>query len=242
MKRREFIAGLVGAAAQPLGARAQQPAMPVIGFLHSGSPGPFASALVAFRQGLVEAGYIEGQNVLIEYRWAEGQYERLPALVADLIGRQVTVIVAIAGNAPAQAAKSATATIPIVFVSGGDPVSGRLITSFNRPSSNVTGVSWFATALVPKQLEVLRRLTAGPAVIGALMNPSYPDYDLQARELQKAGAEIAQTTYVAEAATQQEIETAFEDLIGKRAGALIVVNDPFFVDRREQIVVARCPA
>jgi ABC-type uncharacterized transport system substrate-binding protein len=131
----------------------------VVGFLHSGSPDPFESALIAFRQGLAEAGYIEGQNVMIEYRWAQGQYDRLPALVADLIARQVTVIVAIAGNAPAQAAKSATATIPIVFVSGDVPVSGKLISSFNRPSGNVSGVRWIATELVPKQLEVLHRLT-----------------------------------------------------------------------------------
>jgi putative ABC transport system substrate-binding protein len=237
MKRRDFITLLGGvAAAWPLAARAQRAAMPVIGFLHSASPGPFASAVVAFRQGLGETGYIEGENVAIEYRWAEGQYDRLPALAADLIGRKVTVIVAIAGNAPAQAAKAATATIPIVFVSGGDPVSGGLVASFNRPGGNVTGVSWVATALVPKQLELPRRLAHDPAVIGALVNPSYPDHDVQQRELQEGGAAIGQKIDVVRAATAPEIDTAFALLVQKGAGALIVANDPFFVSRRDQIV------
>jgi len=235
IKRREFITLLGCAAMWPLAARAQQ-SIPVIGFLHSASPGPFASAVVAFRQGLSETGYIEGQNVAIEYRWAEGQYDRLPALASDLVGRKVKVIVAMAGNGPAQAAKAATASIPIVFVSGGDPVSGGLVASFNRPGGNVTGVSWIATALVPKQLELLRRSARNPAVIGALVNPTYPDHNLQLHELQEAGATIGQQIDVARAGTARDIDTAFASLVQQGAGALIVANDPFFLNRRDQIV------
>ena len=237
MKRRAFIALLCGAAAVwPFVVRAQQTAMPVVGFLHSASPGPFASAVVAFRQGLSETGFTEGQNVAIEYRWAEGQYDRLPALAADLIRRQVTVIAAIAGNAPAQAAKAATTSIPIVFVSGGDPVSAGLIASLNRPGGNVTGVSWIATALVPKQLELLRRSARNPAVIGALVNPTYPDHNLQLHELQEAGATIGQQIDVVRAGTARDIDTAFASLVQRGAGALIVANDPFFLNGRDQIV------
>lgn len=236
MRRRVFIAGLAGAAGLPLAARAQQPGIPVIGFLHSASPGPFASAVDAFRRGLRETGYIEGRNVVIEYRWAEGRYDRLPAFAADLISRHVAVIVAVAGSAPAQAAKAATASIPIVFVSGGDPVSAGLVESLNRPGANVTGVSWVATALVPKQLELLRRLVPDTAVIGALVNPNYADHDLQLRELQDAGDAIGQKIDIVRAATAQNIDTAFISLVQQGAGALIVANDPFFVSRRDQLV------
>ena len=237
MTRREFITLLGGAAASwPLTARAQPAATPVVGFLHSASPGPFASAVVAFRQGLSETGYTEGQNVAIEYRWAEGQYDRLPALAADLVRRQVTVIAAIAGNAPAQAAKAATTSIPIVFVSGGDPVSAGLIASLNRPGGNVTGVSWIATVLVPKQLELLRRLARKPAVIGALVNPSYPDHDFQARELQEAGAALGQKINVVWAATEHDIDTAVVSLVQQGASALLVGADPFFIAYRDHIV------
>jgi putative tryptophan/tyrosine transport system substrate-binding protein len=184
MKRREFMTLLAGATATwPLAARAQQPAMPVVGFLHSASPAPFARAVDAFRKGLSETGYIEGRNLAVEYRWAEGQYNRLPALAADLVRWQVSVIVAVATNGPAQAAKAATTSIPIVFVTGGDPVSGGLVASLNRPGGNITGVSWVATALVPKQLDLLRGSTRNPAVIGALVNPSHSDHDLHLHEL-----------------------------------------------------------
>jgi putative tryptophan/tyrosine transport system substrate-binding protein len=236
VRRREFLAALGGAAAWPLAARAQQRSMPVVGFLHSASPEPFANAVSAFRDGLAETGYIDGQNVAIEYRWAEGRYDRLPTLAADLIGRRVTIIVAMAGSAPAQAAKAATTSIPIVFVSGGDPVSAGLVASLNRPGGNVTGVSWVATALVPKQLELLRRLARNPVVVGALVNPSYPDHDLQLRELREAGAAIGQSIYVMRAASAQDIEAAFATFREQATGSLIIANDPFFVSRRDQIV------
>ena len=236
MRRRQFITLLGGAAAWPLAARAQQAPMPMIGFLHSASPGPFASAVDAFRRGLSETSYTEGRNVAIEYRWAEGQYDRLPILAADLVGRQVSVIVAMAGNGPAQAAKAATASIPIIFVSGGDPVSGGLVASLNRPGGNVTGVSWIATALVPKQLELLRGSTRNPMLIGALVNPSYPDHDLQLRELQEGGTAIGRKINIVRAATAADIDRAFGSLVQMDADALIVANDPFFLNRRDQIV------
>jgi ABC-type uncharacterized transport system substrate-binding protein len=238
MRRRDFITLIGGAAtAWPLAARAQQRAiLPLIGFLHSASPGPFAAAVDAFRQGLRETGFIEGENVAIEYRWAEGQYDRLPALAADLVDRQVSVIVAVAGNAPALAAKAATTSIPIVFVSGGDPVSGGLVASLNRPGGNITGVSWVATALVRKQLELLHRSVGNPALIGALVNPSYPDHGVQLGELREGANAINQEINIVLAATAHDIDMAFVSLVQKGANALIVVNDPFFVNRRDQIV------
>jgi putative tryptophan/tyrosine transport system substrate-binding protein len=246
IERREFITLLGGSAAWPLAVRAQQPSVPVVGFLHSASPGPFARAVDAFRKGLSETGYIEGRNVVVEYRWAEGQYNRLPALAADLVRRQVSVIVAIATNGPAQAAKAATASIPIVFVTGGDPVSGGLVASLNRPAGNVTGVSWVATALVSKQLELLRGSTGNPALIGALVNPTHSDHDLQVRVLQEAGAAIGKDINIVEAATTPEIEMAFASLVQRGADALIVPNDPFFISCRDQIVAlaarSRIPA
>jgi ABC-type uncharacterized transport system substrate-binding protein len=236
IKRREFIALLGGVAAWPLAARAQQPAMPVVGFLHSASPAPFARAVETFRKGLSETGYIEGRNVAVEYRWAEGQYNRLPALAADLVRRQVSVIVAVATNGPAQAAKAATASIPIVFVTGGDPVSGGLVASLNRPGGNITGVSWVATALVPKQLDLLRGSTRNPALIGALVNPSHSDHDLHLHELQEGGAAIGKEINIVQAATEPEIDIAFASLVQKGADALLVANDPFFISSRDQIV------
>src|SRR5947208_3118277 len=236
MRRREFIILLGGAATWPFAARGQQSAMPVIGFLNLASAGSFRLYLDVFLAGLSETGYVEGRNVLIEYRWADGHYDRLPALAADLVGRQVAVIAALGGNAPAQAAKAATTSIPIVFVSGGDPVSGGLVASLNRPGGNVTGVSWVATALVLKQLELLHRSVGNPALIGALVNPSHPDHAVQLGELREGANAINQEINIVQATTAHDIDMAFVSLVQKGANALIVVNDPFFVSRRDQIV------
>jgi putative ABC transport system substrate-binding protein len=236
MKRRAFIAALGGAAAWPLMARAQQSAMPVIGYLNSTSSEADSPNRTAFVQGLKEAGFVEGQNVAIEYRLASGQYDRLPALAADLVGRQVAVFVAVGGNLSAQAAKAATSTIPIVFVSGGDPVAAGLVASLNRPGGNVTGVSWIATALTAKRLDLLHQLVPKAVLIGVLVNPKGYDEDLQRRELQDAAESIRQQTLVVGASTEADIETAFTTLVQRRADALLVGSDPYLASRRDQIV------
>jgi len=236
MRRREFITLLGSAAvAWPLAVRAQQPAMPVIGFLSSASPGQFAPYTAAFINGLKAAGFVEGQNVTIEYRWAEGHYDQLPALAADLVGRHVTVIVATGSNAPAQAAKAATAKIPIVFLSGGDPVTDGLVASLNKPGGNVTGVSFVASALMAKRLGLLHQLVPKAALVGVLVNPTYPEAELQRQELQDGAGAISQKTRVVSASTDSEIETGFAALKQQGADALLVANDPFFVSRRNQI-------
>ena len=234
MNRRAFIAALGGAAVCPLVARAQQPAMPVIGYLHSSSSEADHGA--AFVQGLKEAGFVEGQNVAIEYRWASGQYDRLPALAADLVGRQVAVLVAVGGNRSAQAAKAATSTIPIVFVSGGDPVAAGLVASLNRPGGNVTGVSWIATALTAKRLDLLHQLVPKAVLIGVLVNPKGYDEDFQRRELQDAAESIRRQTLVVGASTEPDIETAFTTLVQRGPHALLVGIDPYLASRRDQIV------
>jgi putative ABC transport system substrate-binding protein len=191
--------------------------------------------MIAFRQGLNETGYVEGQNVAIEYRWAEGQYDRLPALAADLARRQVAVIVATGGNAPALAAKAATANIPIVFVTGGDPVKAGLVVNLNTPGGSVTGVSMIYSALVPKRLELLHKLVAKVAGIGALVNPNYPEADLQRQELQEAAKAIGQQIRIVNAGTERDIDAAFATLAQRRIDGLLVANDPFFESSRNQI-------
>jgi putative tryptophan/tyrosine transport system substrate-binding protein len=237
MKRRGFIALLGGAAvAWPLVTHAQQPALPVIGFVSSRSPSESAYVVAAFRRGLNEAGFVGGENVVIEYRWAEGQYDRLPALAAELVRRQVAVIVATGGTPAALAAKSATSTIPIVFISGDDPVATGLVTSLARPSGNITGVSILFTELMPKLLELLSELVPQTGVIALLVNPNNSNAERMIRDVQKAAHPKGVQIPVLKAATEGEIDAAFPTLGQLQAGALVVGDDPFFFVRREQLV------
>jgi putative tryptophan/tyrosine transport system substrate-binding protein len=232
--RRELIAMLGGAAvACPLAVRAQQPAMPVIGFLSSRSPDDSTLVLAAFRQALAEAGYVEGRNVAIEFRWAEGRYDRLPALAAELVRRPVAVIAAFAPPA-ASAAKAATTTIPIVFETGEDPVEAGLVASLSRPGGNVTGVTLFTTLLGAKRLGLLRDL-AQPELVGLLVN-STREGATQARDVQAAAHEVGQQVVVLQAGTDREIEAAFAALVERRARALMVGADPFFDTRRDRLI------
>jgi len=236
MRRREFIAALGGAAAWPLAARAQQSALPVVGFLNSAAAETFAPMVAAFRQGLGEAGYVEGQNVTIEYRWADGQYDQLPALAADLVRRQATVIVAGGGAVTARAAKAATATIPIVFSVGDDPVKLGLINSLSLPGGNLTGVSILTTGLEAKRLEVLHEAVPGASVIGLLVNSNYPDFETQRKDLLAAAQGLGLQITVLNANSERDIDTAFATLVERRVGALLVASSPFLAGRREQLV------
>src|SRR5262245_41160984 len=227
MRRRDFITLLGSAAAWPLTARAQQLAMPVIGYLAAGSPGPAAHMMAIFRQSLAEAGYIEGRNVAIEYRWAEGQYDRLPAIAAELVRRQVTVIVSTGGTAPVIAAKAATATIPIVFTIPEDPVKLGLVASLNRPEGNATGVSFFITELGPKQLGLLRELAAAAMRIGLLVNPNNSYAEVATRDVTAAASAIGIEINVVQASDSREIEAAFATLVRNRTDALLVGADSF---------------
>ena len=192
--------------------------------------------VAAVRRGLSETGYVEGRNVTIEYRWAEGHYDRLPGLAADLVNRKVAVILAAGGSDPAKAAKAATATIPIVFVSAGDPVKAGIVTSFNRPGGNVTGVSLLGSALEAKRLGLLHEITPGAASIGVLVNPKYPDAELQLRELQEAAGVIKRQIIIVRASTESEIDTAVASVAQQGAGALFVASDLLFASRRERMV------
>jgi len=237
VKRREFIA-LAGSAAVawPLSGRAQQSARPAIGFLSSGSPAADAYLVTAFRQGLKEIGYADGQNVAIEYRWAEGQYERLSALTADLVHRQVSVIAAMGGNASAQAARTATSTIPIVVTVGSDPVTLGLVASFSRPGGNVTGVSLLSEALEAKRLELLRDLVPKAGVIAMLANLNNPSADFQLKDAIGAARAIGWQLHVLNANSETDLDVAFATLVQQHADALMVGSDAFFLSRRDQIV------
>jgi putative tryptophan/tyrosine transport system substrate-binding protein len=235
MKRRDFIAGLGSAAAWPLAARAQQPAMPVIGFLGTGSPEPTADLLSAFRKGLAEIGFVEGQNVKIDYRWANNEYDRLPQFAADLVRRQVAVIATPFSTAAAAVAKAATPTVPIVFSIAGDPVQLGLVRSLNRPGGNITGVANLNVELGPKRLELLHELVPTATIFALLVNPNNPYTPSSITDLEAAAAAIGRSIEVLTASTDREIDTAFASLIQNRATALLVSPDNLFSNRRVQI-------
>jgi len=234
IQRREFIVTL-GAATWSLTARAQQPAMPVVGVLNSETPESQAERMAAFRQGLKESGFVEGQNVAIELHWAKGQYGRLPALAADLVRRHVTVIVAVA-LPTALATKATTSTIPIVFASGGDPVQVGLVDSLNRPGGNVTGVSLFNVALGGKRLGLLLELVPSASTIAVLENPNNPRADFDTIEVQTAVSAVGKQIVIAKAANERDLDGAFATLVQGRAGAVLIPAEPLFISRREQLV------
>ena len=236
MKRREFMTLLGGAAAWPLGARAEQTAMPVVGFLTSLGRNDRPNLADAFRRGLSEASYIEGRNVAIEYRFAENQYERLPALAADLVGHKVAVIAATGGGNSVLAAKASTTTIPIVFLTAGDPVQEGYVASLNRPGGNITGISWFGTQLGPKGLGFLYELLPNAKGIALLTNPKLPEAARAISDAQEATRMLGWQLLVLNASAPSEIDTAFAALRQARPGALLVSGDPFFSSRRQQIV------
>jgi putative tryptophan/tyrosine transport system substrate-binding protein len=237
MKRRDFIMLLGSAAvAWPLAARAQQPAMPVIGFLHSGSPELFARNVESFRQGLNETGFVDGRNVAIEYRWAQGQYDRLPALATDLVRRQVTVTAACATSAPGLAAKAATSTIPIVFQTGGDPVKDGLVASMNKPGGNITGVSRLSVTLEPKRLEFLRELSPKTTVIGLLVNPTNPRSELVIQQMEEPARTLGLRLQVLKAITEGELDSVFARLVQLGVGALLVAQEPAYNRWLRQII------
>ena len=236
MKRREFITLIGSTAVWPLAARAQQRAMPVVGWLNSETPeGGYGLLAAAFRQGLSESGFVEGRNVTIEYRWARGQIDRLPALAAELVHDRVTVIAA-AGTVSARAAKAATTTIPIVFSVATDPVAMGLVASLNRPGGNLTGVANLMVELGQKQLELLHQLVPAVAIMAVLINPILPAAESQARDLQVAARKLGLNLHILHASTERELDTVFSKMVDMRVGALAITADAFFLSRREQII------
>jgi putative ABC transport system substrate-binding protein len=237
LKRRELITLLGGtAAAWPLAVRAQQPALPVIGYLSIGTPRFDAMRLAALREGLEKIGYVEGRNVAGEYRWADGQNDRLPGLAADLVGRPVAVIATVGGLAPALAAKAATNTIPIVFITSGDPVRHGLVASLNRPGGNLTGVSNLAGVVIEKQLEALHETVPKTALIGVLADPASPNVGFYTRDVQAAAQRLGRRLLIVNAVAESDIETAFATLVEQRAAAILIPSEALFNSLPDQLV------
>jgi putative ABC transport system substrate-binding protein len=238
MRRRDLIKGIAGLViSRPLGAGAQQPSVPAIGFLSANTSDLVLPRFVpAFARGLSESGFIEGQNVAIEYRWASGQYDRLPALAGELVRRPVNVIVAVGGTASALAAKAATTTIPVIFSLGADPVKLGLVVSLNRPGGNITGVSYLAGSLVPKPLENLHEALPSATTVAVIANPNFTDSETNLESAQAAAGTLGQKLVVLNASTDGEINSAFKSIAERQASALVVLPDPFLTSRRQQIV------
>jgi ABC-type uncharacterized transport system substrate-binding protein len=237
VKRREFITLLGGAAAWPLAASAQQPAMPVIGFMHSASREPFESMLAGFRRGLNELGFVEGRNLTIEYRWAEGRFDRLPSLAAELVQRPVAIIVAAGGNVSVLAARAATSTIPIVFPGMDDPVKLGVVASFSHPGGNATGVSLFNAVLGAKRLELLRELVPQATVVALLVNPTNPTTEDQVRDLEEAARASNLRIQVVNIKSASDIDPAFATMKEYRAAALVIGADPLLLNQRDHLIV-----
>ena len=235
MKRREFITLLGATAAWPLAARAQQQPMPVVGFLSARSPEEAGADFAAFRQGLGQAGYFEGKNVTIEYRWAEGQYDRLPALASELVARQVAVIAAVGGEPSGLAAKAATATIPIVCTLGGDAVAAGLVPHLHRPGGNITGVTIIGQEMGPKRVELAHQLVPKASTLAALVNSKFPLALAEARDMEAAASSVGLQFAVLRASTESEIDVAFAGLARHKVDALLINTDPFLLGQREQI-------
>jgi putative ABC transport system substrate-binding protein len=235
MRRRDFLKGFAIATGWPLAARAQQPAMPVIGFLNSQSAGSFSHLLAGFQQGMREAGFLEGRNIQIEYRWAEGRYEQLPALANDLARRGIAVLVATGGEPAALAAKGSTQTIPIVFLIGGDPVKMGLVASMNQPGGNVTGLTLLSTEIERKRLALLQELLPKASLIAMLINPDFPATENRRQDVMEAASRVGLKTTVVSASSESQFEPAFTTAVEQRADALMVFADPFFNSRRDQL-------
>jgi putative tryptophan/tyrosine transport system substrate-binding protein len=235
MRRRDLVILLGGAAAWPLAARAQQAAMPVVGFLHSASADLYVQQLAAFRRGLKEGGFVEGQNLTIEYRWAEGRADRLPALAADLVRRRMAVIVAVGGTHSTMAAKNATTIIPIVFATGGDPIKLGMVPSLAHPGGNIPGVSFFSSELTPKALGLLSQIAPKARTVGMLFNPMSPENAHQPADVRAAAGALGLELLVLNASTDEYIDRAFRTLLQRGAGALVISSDPFYAGRLERL-------